>query len=433
MTAPFMRAYTELLVATCHRRGAFAMGGMAAFIPSRRDPEVNEAALAKVRADKEREAGDGYDGSWVAHPDLVPICREVFDARARRPARTSSTGSATTSASTRRRAARRRVRPRATSPRRACAATSSVALRYLVSWLRGNGAAAIDNLMEDAATAEISRSQLWQWITTGSTTGRRDERSPPSSSAAARRGGLRRAAIAWADEPATIEPLDAGPRPVRAGGARRRLRRLPDPAGLRRVRRRDAMLARSGGPADLGSTRRPRRARRDRGTRPTRGWPGATPATPRGRQPVHTVYVPADRSTPRPRAELGRAARGGARRARADAGRARAALVRGRPDALARRSGRGCSPSSTREPIEDLRIDLEDGYGVRADDEEDARRALGRAGAGRRRAAGVRTAVLAASGSSRSRRRPGAAGCGRSTCSSATLLDAAALPGRVRS
>ncbi|HEU4348281.1 MAG TPA: malate synthase A, partial [Actinoplanes sp.] len=79
MTAPFMRAYTELLVSTCHRRGAFAMGGMAAFIPSRRDPEVNEVALAKVREDKEREAGDGFDGSWVAHPDLVPVCREIFD------------------------------------------------------------------------------------------------------------------------------------------------------------------------------------------------------------------------------------------------------------------------------------------------------------------------------------------------------------------
>src|SRR5215217_3528003 len=80
MTAPFMRAYTELLVSTCHRRGAFAMGGMAAFIPSRRDPEVNEVAMAKVREDKTREAGDGFDGSWVAHPDLVPLCREVFDA-----------------------------------------------------------------------------------------------------------------------------------------------------------------------------------------------------------------------------------------------------------------------------------------------------------------------------------------------------------------
>ena len=79
MTAPFMRAYTELLVSTCHRRGAFAMGGMAAFIPSRRDPAVNEVALAKVREDKEREAGDGFDGSWVAHPDLVPVCQEIFD------------------------------------------------------------------------------------------------------------------------------------------------------------------------------------------------------------------------------------------------------------------------------------------------------------------------------------------------------------------
>ncbi len=86
MTAPFMRAYTELLVKTCHARGAFAMGGMAAVIPSRKDPEANAAALAKVRADKEREAGDGFDGSWVAHPDLVPVCREVFDRGARRPA-----------------------------------------------------------------------------------------------------------------------------------------------------------------------------------------------------------------------------------------------------------------------------------------------------------------------------------------------------------
>ena len=92
MTAPFMRAYTELLVKTCHTRGAFAMGGMAAFIPSRRDPAVNETALAKVRDDKTREAGDGFDGSWVAHPDLVPICKEVFDG-VLGEARTSSAGS----------------------------------------------------------------------------------------------------------------------------------------------------------------------------------------------------------------------------------------------------------------------------------------------------------------------------------------------------
>jgi malate synthase len=165
MTAPFMRAYTELLVSTCHRRGAFAMGGMAAFIPSRRDPAVNEIALAKVREDKEREAADGFDGSWVAHPDLVPVCREVFDrvlgdkpnqldrrrddvaVDAQRLLNVAATGGAVTEAGLR--------------------SNVSVALQYLESWLRGNGAAAINNLMEDAATAEISRSQVWQWIHNG--------------------------------------------------------------------------------------------------------------------------------------------------------------------------------------------------------------------------------------------------------------------------
>jgi malate synthase len=165
MTAPFMRAYTELLVSTCHRRGAFAMGGMAAFIPSRRDPAVNEVALAKVREDKEREAADGFDGSWVAHPDLVPVCMEVFDrvlgdkpnqldrkrddvsVDAEQLLNVAATGGAVTEAGLR--------------------SNVSVALQYLESWLRGNGAAAINNLMEDAATAEISRSQVWQWIHNG--------------------------------------------------------------------------------------------------------------------------------------------------------------------------------------------------------------------------------------------------------------------------
>jgi malate synthase len=168
MTAPFMRAYSELLVKTCHRRGAFAMGGMAAFIPSRRDPEVNAIAIDKVRADKRREATDGYDGSWVAHPDLVEICREEFDAvlgdrpnqlgRQRPDVRVSgpelidltTTGGDVTDTGVR--------------------ANVSVAIRYLVSWLNGVGAAAIDNLMEDAATAEISRSQLWQWTHAGTVT-----------------------------------------------------------------------------------------------------------------------------------------------------------------------------------------------------------------------------------------------------------------------
>jgi malate synthase len=162
MTAPFMRAYTELLVKTCHRRGAHAMGGMAAFIPSRRDPEVNAVAMAKVREDKNREAGDGFDGSWVAHPDLVPLCREVFD---------SVLGDAPNQLG--------KQRPEVSVTAADLLAVSktpggiteaglrsnvSVGIQYLASWLGGNGAAAIFNLMEDAATAEISRSQVWQWL-----------------------------------------------------------------------------------------------------------------------------------------------------------------------------------------------------------------------------------------------------------------------------
>jgi malate synthase len=165
MTAPFMRAYTELLVSTCHQRGAFAMGGMAAFIPNRRDPEVTEQALAKVRADKQREAGDGFDGSWVAHPDLVPVCREVFDGvlgeQPNQLARLRTDVSVTADqlldiASTPGDATEEGLR-----------SAVDVGVRYLVSWLNGNGAAAIHNLMEDAATAEISRSQLWQWVHNG--------------------------------------------------------------------------------------------------------------------------------------------------------------------------------------------------------------------------------------------------------------------------
>ena len=162
MTAPFMRAYTELLVKTCHARGAHAMGGMAAFIPSRRDPEVNAVAMAKVRDDKTREAADGFDGSWVAHPDLVPLCREVFDA---------TLGSSPNQLS--------KQRPEVSVSAFDLLAVDktpgviteaglrnnvSVGLQYLASWLGGNGAVAIFNLMEDAATAEISRSQVWQWL-----------------------------------------------------------------------------------------------------------------------------------------------------------------------------------------------------------------------------------------------------------------------------
>ena len=162
MTAPAMRAYTELLVQTCHKRGAFAMGGMAAFIPSRRDPAVNEIALAKVREDKTREAGDGFDGSWVAHPDLVPICREVFDgvlgAKPNQLDRQRPEVSVTSAD----------LLAIAKTPGGVTEAglrnNISVALQYLAAWLGGTGAVAIFNLMEDAATAEISRSQIWQWI-----------------------------------------------------------------------------------------------------------------------------------------------------------------------------------------------------------------------------------------------------------------------------
>ncbi|MBV9847063.1 MAG: malate synthase A [Kutzneria sp.] len=162
MTAPFMRSYTELLVRTCHRRGAFAIGGMAAFIPNRRDPEVTAAALDKVRADKSREAADGFDGSWVAHPDLVPVCREVFDGvlgdRPNQLERTRDEVVVTAE----------QLLDVAATPGAATAGglrgAVDVGVRYIVSWLSGNGAAAIHNLMEDAATAEISRSQVWQWV-----------------------------------------------------------------------------------------------------------------------------------------------------------------------------------------------------------------------------------------------------------------------------
>lgn len=162
MTAPFMRAYTELLVRTCHKRGAHAIGGMAAFIPSRRDAEVNKVAFEKVKADKDREAGDGFDGSWVAHPDLVPIAMASFDAvlgekpnqkdRLREDVHVEGPELIDIASLD--------ARPTYDGLRNAV----QVGIRYIEAWLRGLGAVAIFNLMEDAATAEISRSQIWQWI-----------------------------------------------------------------------------------------------------------------------------------------------------------------------------------------------------------------------------------------------------------------------------
>jgi malate synthase len=160
MAVPFMRAYQQLLVATCHRREAHAIGGMSAFIPNRREPEVTERALAAVREDKQREAGDGSDGTWVAHPDLVPVAGEIFDvALGERPNQKDRSPDVAPSA-----AQLLDVSVPGGAITEAGVRTNvSVALQYLASWLAGNGAAAINNLMEDAATAEISRSQLWQW------------------------------------------------------------------------------------------------------------------------------------------------------------------------------------------------------------------------------------------------------------------------------
>jgi malate synthase len=162
MTVPFMRSYTELLAATCHRRGAHAMGGMAALIPSRRDPEANERALAGVRADKEREVSQGYDGTWVAHPDLVPVAREVFQAGldgAPNQLERRRDDVAVTADD---------LQDLAATPGDITEAglrtNINVGFQYLSFWLSGRGAAAINSLMEDAATCEISRTQIWQWV-----------------------------------------------------------------------------------------------------------------------------------------------------------------------------------------------------------------------------------------------------------------------------
>ncbi|MER5636939.1 malate synthase A [Kitasatospora sp. NPDC002227] len=165
MAAPFMAAYTRLLVQTCHKRGAHAIGGMAAFIPSRRDAEINAVAFEKVRTDKDREAGNGFDGSWVAHPDLVPVARACFDAvLGERPNQKDNPGPTAP------------VTPAELLDIAGAGGSCTeaglhnavqVGVRYIEAWLRGLGAVGIFNMMEDAATAEISRSQIWQWIHNG--------------------------------------------------------------------------------------------------------------------------------------------------------------------------------------------------------------------------------------------------------------------------
>ncbi|MET3205491.1 MULTISPECIES: malate synthase A [unclassified Arthrobacter] len=162
MTQPFMRAYTEQLVRACHKRGAMAIGGMAAAVPNRKDEAANTNAFEKVRADKTREANDGFDGSWVAHPDLVPVCREVFDATlGERPNQLYRTREDVIPDD---RALINVAATEGTITEQGIRNNIEVGIRYVESWLRGNGAVAIHNLMEDAATAEISRSQIWQWM-----------------------------------------------------------------------------------------------------------------------------------------------------------------------------------------------------------------------------------------------------------------------------
>jgi malate synthase len=160
MTVPFMAAYSQLLAQTCHRRGAHAIGGMAAFIPNRRDEEVTARALAKVTEDKEREAAQGFDGTWVAHPDLVPVAQSVFDrVLGTRPHQKDVIRDVTVKGSD-------LLDVRVPGGQVSMAGVQTnvrVALQYLEAWLRSTGAVAINNLMEDAATAEISRAQLWQW------------------------------------------------------------------------------------------------------------------------------------------------------------------------------------------------------------------------------------------------------------------------------
>jgi malate synthase len=159
MTSHFLRSYSLLVIQTCHKRGAFAMGGMAAQIPIKNDPAANEAALAKVRADKEREASDGHDGTWVAHPGLVPIAMEVFNAKMPQPNQLNVLREDVHIT-----AADLLKVPEGPITEAGLRTNVNVGLLYLESWLRGNGCVPIYNLMEDAATAEISRTQVWQWI-----------------------------------------------------------------------------------------------------------------------------------------------------------------------------------------------------------------------------------------------------------------------------
>jgi malate synthase len=160
MTSPFMRSYSQLLIKTCHKRGAFAMGGMAAQIPIRNDPAANEAALTKVRTDKEREANDGHDGTWVAHPGLVAIARDAFDRVMKTPNQIhKKRGDVNVTARD-----LLDFQPKGPITEQGLRININIGIQYMGAWLAGTGCVPIFNLMEDAATAEISRAQIWHWI-----------------------------------------------------------------------------------------------------------------------------------------------------------------------------------------------------------------------------------------------------------------------------
>ena len=223
MTVPFMRAYAELLVKTCHARGAFAMGGMAALIPSRKDPEANERAIAAVREDKKREAEAGFDGTWVAHPDVVGVATEAFDAvLGDRPNQIDKqrddvqVGAADLldAASTPGEITEEGLRN-----------DVNVGFQYISNWLGGRGAAGINNLMEDAATAEISRSQVWQWIRHGKVSRERVRRGARRGDGQDPRRGRRRGVGEG--------PPGRHARAVRAGRAGRGLPGVPHAARVR--------------------------------------------------------------------------------------------------------------------------------------------------------------------------------------------------------
>ena len=414
MPTPFMRAYAELLVQTCHRRGAFAIGGMSAFIPSRKDKEANERAFAKVREDKQREASQGFDGSWVAHPDLVPVCQEVFDGiLGDRPNQLD--------------VLRDDVRVTAEDlldiasaegeiTRAGLTGNVEVAARYLEAWLGGLGAVGIHNLMEDAATAEISRSQIWQWVHNGSTL---DDGTLITAELVRdvmeQEHGKIRAELGDGYDDRNFETAFRVLEQVALADDYVDFLTLPGVRGGLGM-----STATSAGVSSLADTLDEQLAAADAAL--AEHYPGD-----RGvRQPVHTVYVPADRYTAATVARLGTPGARGARRARRHAGAAR------RRGGYAGRGHLGRVPPGAPEARD--RADRGPADRLRGRVRQPPGRRGGRRG--RRRRQGPRPSRSTTgtprrstgSGSSRSRRPPVGVACAPSTCSSASWSARAGSP-----